>query len=489
MIFNSVTFLLLLTVSVALYWVLPLRPRLWMLFIASLMFYGFWRVDFVSLMLLSSGVDYVAALGIARARDDERRRKLWLISSLAINFGLLFVFKYAGFALDNAANLLSLFGFEWHPKLDIILPLGISFYTFQSVSYTIDVYRREREAERDYLMFACFVTYFPQLVAGPILRASELLDQLGTRSKWRADEMVLGLRRILFGLFLKVGLADNIAEQVDIGFAQDIAFLHALDVWTLAFLFGFQIYFDFAGYSQIAIGSAHLMGIRFPENFNFPYLATSPREFWQRWHISLSSWIRDYLYVPLSRTLGASAGAAQLGHSSEKGLSTAPTSSARDVRPLLLTWIIMGFWHGAAWTFVLWGAYHGLLVLAHRAIRGRKLVPDTPLGSVLGWCATLPLIMLGWIPFRAQSLEVTLTMWSRVLDPRQYLALGLRENSYLSAATVLLLITVAGLVSGRVARWAERPISLPVLAAGYAVVIGVVVVLLRPISQFIYFQF
>ena len=489
MIFNSVTFLLFLSVSVALYWVLPLRPRLWMLGIASLMFYGFWRVDFVALMLLSSGVDYVAALGISRT-EDERRRKAWLLTSLAINFGLLFAFKYAGFTLDNAANLLGLFGIEWHPKLDIVLPLGISFYTFQSVSYTIDVYRKDREAERDYLMFVCFVTYFPQLVAGPILRASELLDQLGTRSKWRADEMVLGLRRILFGLFLKVGLADNIAAQVDDGFLQDVAFMHALDVWTLAFLFGFQIYFDFAGYSQIAIGSAHLMGIRFPENFDFPYLATSPREFWQRWHISLSSWIRDYLYVPLSRHFGVSAGT-PLGHSSEGGLvgTSLSPGATRDARPLMLTWIIMGFWHGAAWTFVLWGAYHGVLVLAHRAIRARKLVPDTALGNVLGWCVTLPLIMLGWIPFRAGSLETTLVMWSRVLNPREYLALGLRENSYLSAATVLLLVTVAGLVSGRVARWTERPLSLPVLTAGYAFVIGVVIVMLRPISQFIYFQF
>lgn len=487
MIFNSVTFMVFLSLTVALYWVLPLRPRLWMLFLASLTFYGFWRVDFIALMLISSGVDYVVALGISRT-SEQRQRKLWLLSSLVINFGLLFVFKYANFALDNTASLLALFGVHWHPKLDIVLPLGISFYTFQSVSYTIDVYRGEREAERDYLMFGTFVTYFPQLVAGPILRASELLDQLRERPKWRTDELVLGVRRILFGLVLKVGLADNIASQVDDGFSQNVSYLHALDVWTLAFLFGFQIYFDFAGYSHIAIGSAHLMGIRFPENFDFPYLSSSPREFWQRWHISLSSWIRDYLYIPLARAFHTRA--PDKPHASEGGLQVEGTGTARGWRPLLLTWIIMGFWHGAAWTFMLWGAYHGVLVLIHRAIRGAKIVPATALGRFIGWCVTLPLIMIGWIPFRAPSLESTLIMWSRVLDPRQYLALGLRENSYLTAAVVLLLVVAAGLAQAPVARLSRRPaLWFPIQALGYAVLIGVVIVLLRPIQQFIYFQF
>ncbi|MFQ5418588.1 MAG: MBOAT family O-acyltransferase, partial [Myxococcota bacterium] len=392
MIFNSVTFLLFLVLAAGLYWVLPRRPRLWMLFSASLVFYGFWRVEFLPVMLASTLVDYVAARAIHDS-EDERRRRVYLGVSLAINLGLLFYFKYLIFFASNGAGLLRAAGFDVpDPRWNIILPLGISFYTFQTISYTIDVYRRLIRPEREFVLYACYVTFFPQLVAGPILRAREVIGQLNARPAFDLSDLAIGVRRILFGLFLKVVLADNLAPLVEAGFAEPVRMLGALDIWTLAFLFGFQIYFDFSAYSHIALGSARLMGIRFPENFDFPYLATSPRDFWKRWHISLSSWIRDYLYLPL---MGEA-----VRDDSTGGLAQAVDDrrERRRVRSLFLTWAIMGLWHGANWTFVLWGVYHAVLVYLHRVIGPRLPVLPMRAAAVGGWLVTLPLAMLGWIP-------------------------------------------------------------------------------------------
>lgn len=485
MIFNSVTFLLFLVLAAGLYWVLPRRPRLWMLFSASLVFYGFWRVEFLPVMLASTLVDYVAARAIHDS-EDERRRRVYLGVSLAINLGLLFYFKYLIFFASNGAGLLRAAGFDVpDPRWNIILPLGISFYTFQTISYTIDVYRRLIRPEREFVLYACYVTFFPQLVAGPILRAREVIGQLNARPAFDLSDLAIGVRRILFGLFLKVVLADNLAPLVEAGFAEPVRMLGALDIWTLAFLFGFQIYFDFSAYSHIALGSARLMGIRFPENFDFPYLATSPRDFWKRWHISLSSWIRDYLYLPL---MGEA-----VRDDSTGGLAQAVDDrrERRRVRSLFLTWAIMGLWHGANWTFVLWGVYHAVLVYLHRVIGPRLPVLPMRAAAVGGWLVTLPLAMLGWIPFRAQSVGDALVMMSKVTMPAEYLSLGLRENNYLVAALILAAIvaahTLKNVAMPRLARWPL--LSTATQTAGYAVVIALVFIFLRPINQFIYFQF
>jgi len=484
-IFNSVTFLAFLAIAVGLYWVLPRRSRLWMLFLASLTFYGFWRVEFLPVMLASTVVDYWAARGIHRS-DDPQRRRLYLIASLTVNLGLLFYFKYLIFFATNGAGLLRALGFEISdPAFSIVLPLGISFYTFQTISYTVDVYRRLIEPEHEFSLYACYVTFFPQLVAGPILRAREVIGQLNRRPAFQLDDLSIGLRRILFGLFLKVAFADSISPLVDGGFDQPVQSLGALDVWTLAFLFGFQIYFDFSAYSHIALGSARLMGIHFPENFNFPYLATSPRDFWKRWHISLSSWIRDYLYLPL---MGEA-----VGDESRGGLAVAVDDGreARRTRSLFLTWAIMGLWHGANWTFVLWGVYHATLVYAHRILAPYLPTLSPRLQAVSGWAVTLPLAMLGWIPFRARSVGDTFEMFSRVVTPSSYLSLGLRENAYLIAALLLLgTVLTYGLRNLAVPRLSLHPIPWTLVRVlGYAVVIALVFVFLRPISQFIYFQF
>ena len=300
MIFNSVTYLLFLGLVFGLYWASRRAPRLWMLFLSSLVFYAFWRVEFTLVMLVSTVTDYLVSLGLSRTDDPRRRRRL-LYVSLFVNLGLLVYFKYLIFFADNAVGLVQpVRPAPLAPAWKIILPLGISFYTFQTISYTVDVYRGFIEAERNFVLYASYVTFFPQLVAGPILRAQEVIPQLRHRPSFDVEQIGIGLRRIAYGLFLKVVLADNIAGLVDTAFSQPVSTLHGARCVDAGLRFGCQIYFDFSAYSHIAIGSARMMGIRFPENFNFPYLATIPRDFWRRWHISLSSWIRDYLYLPLA---------------------------------------------------------------------------------------------------------------------------------------------------------------------------------------------
>lgn len=488
MIFNSVTYLVFLALSVSLFWVLPNRARLWMILLASLAFYGFWRPEFLIIMIVSAGTDFIVAQRI-EASTAQRIRWRWLLLSLTVNLGLLFYFKYLFFVVDNAVAALNFLGLKSieTPALNIILPLGISFYTFQTISYTVDVYRKFIPAERDFVLYGCFVTFFPQLVAGPILRGSELLGQIARRPCFRLDTFVSGLRRILFGLLLKVVLADNIAPLVDFGFDQPVQNLSAIDVLTLAFLFGFQIYFDFSAYSHIAIGSARLMGISFPENFNFPYMANSPREFWRRWHISLSSWIRDYLYLPL---LGA-----KVRDRSVDGLAVAAHESGRPTRhpvmALFLTWAIMGFWHGANWTFVVWGLFHAACIAGYRAVEKHASALPALLRTWGGWAMTLPLMMLAWIPFRSKTLEATFDMYAKLFSAGEWRYLGMRENTYLVAALIMLATMLAYLLHEHSGRWIGkgRVVAFMAETALMGAVVALVFVFLRPINQFIYFQF
>ena len=487
MIFNSVTYLLFLALAVCLFWTLPQRPRLWMILSASLIFYGFWRPEFLIIMLVSAGTDFFVAQRIQASTVDKRRWR-WLLVSLSVNFGLLFYFKYLFFVLDNAVATFHFFGYKEVkvPTLSIVLPLGISFYTFQTISYTVDVYRKLIFAERDWVLYGCFVTYFPQLVAGPILRGGELLGQLTAKPCFNLDTFVSGIRRIVYGLFLKVVMADNIAPLVNFGFEQPLANLSALDVLTLAFLFGYQIYFDFAGYSLIAIGSARLMGISFPENFNFPYMATSPREFWRRWHISLSSWIRDYLYLPL---LGQPVRARSVD-----GLAIAVSSGGNGLSPtlaLMITWIIMGFWHGANWTFVVWGFLHGVLIVIYRLISPRLAKIPSGIRLVGGWAVTVPIIMLTWIPFRAETVGAALGMYFKLFSPKEWTYLGMRENTYLVTAAIFMLTVTFYVIHQyayeRLRKMQWGSFSMDALFIGGAT--SLVFVFLRPINQFIYFQF
>ncbi len=342
-------------------------------------------------------------------------------------------------------------------------------------------------AQRDFLLYGCFVTFFPQLVAGPILRGHELLNQLTQRPSFNVEMFAGGLRRIIYGLFLKVVIADNIAPLVDEGFAGSIAKMSALDVLTLSFLFGFQIYCDFSAYSHIALGSARLMGIHFPENFNFPYIARSPKEFWQRWHISLSSWVRDYLYLPL---IGAKVDDRSVG-----GLAVASQEKVfagrYQVVALFVTWAVMGFWHGANWTFIFWGLYHATYIQIYRLSTPFRVMLPTWIRNLIGWGVTLLICMLSWIPFRANNIGDALSMYAILFDPLRYSFLGLRENSYLIAALLMIgfmLTWLANRLNLKLAESYER-IAFLLECGVIAIASGLVFVLLRPVSQFIYFQF
>ncbi len=491
MIFNSLTYILFLVFVVSLYWVLKTRSRLILLFLASIVFYGFWRWEFTLLMLASTLTDYWVAQAIYRSRNRSAARK-WLSLSLIINLGFLFVFKYLIFFGNTAVNVLNFFGSELSAlNFSIILPLGISFYTFQTISYSVDVYRGFIKPEKNFFLFGSYVTFFPQLVAGPILRAAEVLPFLRSRPRFNVNIFSQGVYRISLGLFLKVVLADNVAGWVNEVFSYPIANLSATDVLTKSFLFGFQIYFDFAAYSHIAIGSALLMGIKFPENFNYPYAANSLKNFWKRWHISLSSWIRDYLYLPLQgkKVLDRSTGG--LGIKVEgKHANQRMSSNAA----LFLTWAIMGLWHGANWTFVFWGVYHAIFLYFERKIN-QALRPNwkimVTLKRIASWPITLVIAMLAWLPFREQHLEDVFLQFGNLLTLQGgLLKLSFRENAYLIAGALLIAVSAAF--------WLDKYFYQPRKDSVYMQVLATVILLpvtylnvvfLRPVEQFIYFQF
>ena len=482
MIFNSVTFFVYLVIALALYYALPGKLRLAMLFGASIVFYGFWRWDYVWLMMYSIVLDFICALLIENATTRGRKR-FWLGCSLVGNLGVLFYFKYLLLCVTTFEYVVSVAGLQFTiPHPDIILPLGISFYTFHGMSYSFDVYRGFIKAERDFLLFGTYVTFFPQLVAGPILRAREVMPYLVERPPFALENLIVGGKRIINGLFLKVVVADNLAEFVDMGFAIEPRYLSAIDVWTLAFLFGFQIYFDFSGYSQIALGAAKMMGIVFPENFNFPYFSTSPREFWKRWHISLSSWIRDYLYLPLCGV--------QVRDESVGGLSEA-TDKKVATRALFLTWSIMGMWHGANWTFLYWGVFHATWIYVYRMVLPPLKSLPMRLRIYGGWVVTLLLAMASWIPFRSETLSGAFAMHSKLLNPWEYLSLGMRENTYIVAAMTMLAMCIV-YIWHEVVSSKLRKLKFPNLlfdAASWGLQLALVFVFLRPVKQFIYFQF
>jgi alginate O-acetyltransferase complex protein AlgI len=485
MIFNSITYIIFLTIFIFTYWYFTsTKIRTTLIFSASLAFYGFWKINFIPVMLFSVILDYFMALEIEKS-DDTIKKKKFLLISLVGNLGLLFYFKYLIFFANNAIGFINLMGLSIDPIFfKIILPLGISFYTFQTISYTVDVYRGHIKPEKNFLLYASYVTFFPQLIAGPILRAEEVIQQLASNIRASSKDLYSGFKRIIYGLFLKVILADNIAPLVDVGFNSSIAQLSAIDIWTLSFLFGFQIYFDFSAYSHIAIGSARMLGIKFPENFNFPYIASSPKDFWKRWHISLSSWIRDYLYLPLT-------GATVIKKSSSLGgLETAVTQDKRD-KALFLTWAIMGLWHGASWTFVLWGIYHAAWILIFRSVNKINLISAFLNFRLGGFLVTLPIMMLGWIPFRADSMEVTFAMWAKVIDFSAYGFLSMRENAYLIAAVLLTGFIITFVTQPYLKKFhMAKPNLFRMLEIIFLCsVVPFILIFLRPISQFIYFQF
>jgi len=384
--FASLQFAVFLCIVYALYRVLNHRWQNRMLLVASYVFYGAWDWRFLSLMLISTVVDYFVGLRL-RDTEDGRMRRLLLLMSLVANLGMLGVFKYFNFFAGSFAELMGWFGVNvsW-TTLSIVLPVGISFYTFQTLSYTIDVYRRRLDPTDRFLDFALFVSFFPQLVAGPIERASHLLPQVLAKRTITWDQTTRGLYLIAFGLFKKVVVADGVAGSVDAIYNASGVVTWA-DVILATYLFAFQIYGDFSGYSDIARGTAKLLGFDIMTNFRLPYFVTNPSEFWRRWHISLSTWLRDYLYIPL--------GGNQRG-------------TGQTYRNLMMTMVLGGLWHGAAWNFVLWGIYQGGILCLHRPF-AKSAGEKTGIGAFLLWAIKAALffqvVCYGWLLFRACSFE------------------------------------------------------------------------------------
>jgi alginate O-acetyltransferase complex protein AlgI len=352
------------------------------LFVASCVFYAAWDYRYLALLLLVSVIDYYCAARIAET-DDQRARHRWVTFSIVSNLGILGYFKYYNFFVGNLNGVLAWSGFRL-PALDILLPAGISFYTFKSMSYTIDVYRREIEPCRSLMDYATFVTFFPELIAGPIVRASIFLPQMTRRIGPTADRLAVGASLFLLGLTKKVVIADRLAAPVDQVFAQPALF-SGRALWLALIGYSIQIYCDFSGYSDMAIGTGKMIGYDLPENFNMPYVARSITEFWQRWHMTLSAWLRDYVYIPLG--------------GNRKG-------EGRRYVNLMLTMLLGGLWHGASWNFVLWGGLHGGALAVHKVYQVR--VGDRlRLPSAVAWLMTLLFVVLCWIPFRAPQMRDT----------------------------------------------------------------------------------
>jgi D-alanyl-lipoteichoic acid acyltransferase DltB (MBOAT superfamily) len=358
------------------------RAQNWLLFAASYYFYAAWDYRFVALLAASTIVDFTCGIVLDRLQD-QRRRRMVLALSIGFNLTLLGFFKYFNFFAANMAALFAAVGWRVDfVTLRVLLPIGISFYTFVTMSYVIDVYRREIRPTRNFVDFAVFVAYFPHLVAGPILRATKLLPQIAKPREIRPDQIRQGLWLIAWGFFQKVFVADNLGPLASHVFASG-AHPGGVNVLLGVYAFAFQIYGDFAGYSNIARGTSKLMGIELIENFRFPYLVRTPQAFWRHWHISLSTWLRDYLYIPLGGSRG---------------------SAGQTTRNLLITMVLGGLWHGAAWTFVLWGVYQGVLLVLYRpyaatieAWRGTR--------RFLAWFVMFHLTCGGWLVFRAVSIR------------------------------------------------------------------------------------
>jgi len=484
-IFNSLQYALFLPLVVGIYWALPRPKRLPVLLVASYVFYGSWDHRFLSLIVISTLTDYTIALRLGRT-DNESRRRLLLLTSIAVNLTILGFFKYFNFFVDSAAALLTSVGLESNITfLEIVLPVGISFYTFQTISYTFDVYRRRIEPCRSLVTVAVYVAYFPQLVAGPIERARRLLPQLASDPPPPdSEKLASALGLILLGLLKKVVIADRVGVYVDQMYADHQAMgSGALLLGVLAF--AIQVYGDFSGYTDIARGSSRLFSIELMENFSQPHLSRNITEFWQRWHISLSSWLREYLYVPLG------------GNKSGR---------FKTYRNLFLTMLLGGLWHGAAWTYVVWGGCHGVYLAIHRALQGARrkghqlpragegetdrAQTDLPRGpsELLKVAGTFALIAFTLVFFRSESLGQAFEIFGGLVAGGGSAPAWGFVIEILALSSIAFAIDVVGRLD---ISWSEAAIARPSLAGAAAAACMILVTVASGVRTipFIYFQF
>lgn len=482
MLFNSIDFAVFLPLVFILYWFLAdrnLKLQNLLIVTASYVFYGWWDWRFLLLIFISTSVDYSIGIGLKK-EVNLKRRKFFLWSSILINLGILGFFKYYNFFLDNFTIAFSFFGSEIKPNtLNIILPVGISFYTFQTLSYTIDVYKRRLEPTKDFIAFSAFVSFFPQLVAGPIERATNLLPQFYKKRKFDYQKAVDGLRQILWGLFKKIVIADNCAKYANIIFNNSAEYSGSTLVLG-AFFFAFQIYGDFSGYSDIAIGTSRLFGFNLKQNFAFPYFSRDIAEFWRRWHISLSTWFRDYLYIPLGGSRGG---------------------VLKKIRNVFIIFIVSGFWHGANWTFIIWGALNALYFLPFLisnknrnnldVVAKGKYIPT--LKEFFSIIATFVLTTFSWIFFRAESVGHAIRYISQIFSVSIFKNPVYHNDDYTRPIFLLILIFVLIEWMGREQLYAiERLDMLKHKSMRHTFYYALIILIFwfggKP-QEFIYFQF
>ena len=482
MLFNSIDFAVFLPIVFILYWFVTnrnLKLQNLLIVSTSYLFYGWWDWRFLFLILFSTIVDYSVGMAL-KSESNLSKRKVLLWTSILVNLGFLGFFKYYNFFLENFVNAFSFFGNPINPQgLNIILPVGISFYTFQTLSYTIDVYKKKLTATKNFVAFSAFVSFFPQLVAGPIERATHLLPQFYKRRKFDYALAVDGMRQILWGLFKKIVIADNCAEFANQIF-NNSADMNGSTLVLGAIFFTFQIYGDFSGYSDIAIGTSRLFGFDLMQNFNFPYFSRDIAEFWRRWHISLSTWFRDYLYIPLGGSRGG---------------------TWMKVRNTFLIFIVSGFWHGANWTFIVWGALNAIyflpLLLTNNnrnnleTVAKGKLFPSLKELSFI--LVTFGLTVFAWIFFRADNIGHAISYISEILSPSLFSIP--KFGDMINALITIILVAIFVLVEwkGREGQFAIQNLGIkwkrPLRYAMYYTIVIAIFWFGGKEQQFIYFQF
>jgi D-alanyl-lipoteichoic acid acyltransferase DltB (MBOAT superfamily) len=478
MLFNSLDFAVFLPIIFILYWFVfqkNLRAQNALIALASYVFYGWWDWRFLSLILFSSIIDYTIGIQLQKTKGKPKRKFL-LWASIVINLGFLGFFKYFNFFIDNFVDAFSFFGYQIpSTSLNIILPVGISFYTFQTLSYTIDIYRNQLKPTKDFIAFTAFVSFFPQLVAGPIERATNLLPQFYRKREFDYANAVLGLRQILWGLFKKIVIADNCATYANEIF-NNYSDFNGSTLILGALFFTFQIYGDFSGYSDIAIGTARLFGFKLMKNFAFPYFSRDMAEFWRRWHISLSTWFRDYLYIPLGGSRGG---------------------TFMKIRNTFVIFIVSGFWHGANWTFIVWGALNAIYFLP-LLLRNKNRVHTGEIadGSFLpsfrelrGMVLTFSLTVLAWIFFRADSISHAINYLMRIFTENPISIPSFRPTDLL----ILLIIFFSIEWFGRKNNFAIEYLSIyryrGIKYIFYLVLVLSIFIFQGSKQEFIYFQF
>ncbi|OUS02022.1 membrane-bound O-acyltransferase family protein [Flavobacteriales bacterium 33_180_T64] len=475
MLFNSVDFAIFLPIVFILYWFVAKKQLEFqnaLLVVASYVFYGWWDWRFLSLILFSTLVDFFIGIYLSKTSNNQKRKYLLWVSITA-NLGLLMFFKYYNFFVDNFSSAFTFFGSEIQPDtLNIILPVGISFYTFQTLSYTIDIYRKKLEPTSSFIQFAAFVSFFPQLVAGPIERAKQLLPQFNIKRTFDSDFAMSGVYLIIWGLFKKVVVADNCAFFVNQIFDGSSNF-SSVELFLGAVLFGFQIYGDFSGYSDIAIGVARLFGFSLMVNFSFPYFSRDIAEFWRRWHISLSTWFRDYLYIPLGGSRG---------------------TYSKRIRNVLIVFLVSGFWHGANWTFIIWGGIHALLFLPLLLVnKNRTYVNSSRMTfqQLPKIALTFILVTLVWIFFRADNASIAIHYIGDIFSFNGTSVAMFYKNSkslLFSAIIIIGVVTMLGFEFFASQKNKKEVTLSPYMAIFIAILITFMGVFKNP-SDFIYFQF